>query len=96
MVARYLAAMGCALGVAGASSLLRNTLQGLGYSLHAMFSGVCQMLGSVAGGWLAAGYLGFDGICLANPLAWALAAAYCGIMILHHLRKHNHNIKGVS
>lgn len=87
LAARYLVAMGFALCFAGGSSIFRNTLQGMGYNLHALFSGVCQMLGSVAGGWLAANYLGFGGVCLANPLAWGFAAAYCGMMILYHLRK---------
>ena len=86
LAVRYLVAMGCALCLAGASSIFRNTLQGLGYNLHAMFSGVCQMIGSVAGGWLAANHLGFTGVCLANPLAWGFAAAYCGIMIAFHLK----------
>ena len=88
LAVRYLRAMGYALCFAGASSILRNTLQGMGYNLHAMCSGVCQMVGSVIGGWLAVNHLGFAGVCLANPLAWAMAAGYCACMILYHLKKY--------
>lgn len=29
--------------------------------------------------------LGFTGICISNPLAWALALGYCAVMVYHYL-----------
>ena len=46
--------------------IMRNTLQGMGYSLHAVLSGAGELLGRTLGGWLAAHSLGFLGICLAR------------------------------
>ncbi len=71
----------------GSLMIMRNTLQGMGYSLHAVLSGVGELLGRALGGWLAVKSLGFLGICLANPFAWALAFFYCSILVTHYLRK---------
>ena len=65
--------------------IMRNTLQGMGYSLHAVLSGVGELLGRTLGGWLAVHPLGFLGICLANPLAWGFALLYCTAMVHHFL-----------
>ena len=69
----------------GALMIMRNTLQGMGYSAHAVLSGVGELAGRSLGGLLAAGSLGFVGICLANPLAWGLALAYCSLMVWRFL-----------
>ena len=69
----------------GALMIMRNTLQGMGYSAHAVLSGVGELVGRSLGGLLAAGSLGFVGICLANPLAWGLALAYCSLMVWRFL-----------
>ena len=50
-----------------------------------MFSGVGELAGRSLGGLLAAGSLGFVGICLANPLAWGLALLYCSLMVCRFL-----------
>lgn len=60
---------------------------GMGYSVHAVLSGVGELAGRSVGGWLAVSYFGFTGICFANPLAWLFALAYCSIMVRHFLRK---------
>lgn len=66
---------------------MRNTLQGMGYSIHAVLSGVGELLGRAFGGWLAVEHLGFVGICLANPLAWGFALLYCSILVTFFLRR---------
>ena len=69
----------------GALMIMRNTLQGMGYSFHAVLSGAGELAGRALGGWLAVNWLGFVGISLANPLAWGLALAYCSCMVVHFL-----------
>jgi uncharacterized membrane protein YfcA len=44
------------------------------------------LAGSALGGWLATAHLGFWGVCLANPLAWTLAALYCTVLVFCDLR----------
>ena len=81
----YLSVISCLFCIHGALMILRNTLQGMGYSLHAVLSGVGELAGRALGGWLAVNWLGFVGISLANPLAWGLALAYCSCMVVHFL-----------
>lgn len=81
----YLSVISCLFCIHGALMILRNTLQGMGYSFHAVLSGVGELAGRALGGWLAVNWLGFVGISLANPLAWGLALAYCSCMVVHFL-----------
>lgn len=67
--------------------IMRNTLQGMGYSIHAVLNGVGELIGRSLGGWLASAALGFTGICLANPIVWLLVLIYCSIMTAHFLRQ---------
>ena len=67
--------------------ILRNTLQGMGYSLHAVLSGMGELIGRAVCGWVAVSCSSFLGICLANPAAWALALAYCAVMTIHFLKQ---------
>ena len=71
----------------GLLMIFRNTLQGLGYSTQAVISGVGELVGRSVGGWLAVHSLGYFGICIANPIAWAFALAYCVIMVMRMLKK---------
>lgn len=84
---QYLMIMSILFCLHGALMIFRNTLQGLGYSTHAVLSGVGELLGRSIGGWLAVSYLGYVGICLANPLAWAFALLYSMGMVVYYLRK---------
>lgn len=84
---QYLAIMSALFCIHGSLMIMRNTLQGMGYSMHAVFSGVGELLGRSLGGWLSIQYFGYVGICLANPLAWGLALIYCCVMVAHFLRK---------
>ena len=71
----------------GLLMIFRNTLQGLGYSVQAVISGVGELIGRSLGGWLAVNSLGYFGICISNPLAWALALCYCVFMVTRVLKK---------
>lgn len=53
--------------------VLRNTLQGLGYSLTAMSAGIFELVARAVGGFGFVTRLGFDAVCFVNPAAWAAA-----------------------
>ncbi len=84
---RYLSIMSALFFIHGSLMIMRNTLQGLGYSIQAIVSGVGELLGRSLGGWLAVASFGFTAICLSNPMAWLFALIYCGIMVRHYLKK---------
>lgn len=71
----------------GSLMIFRNTLQGLGYSVHAIVSGIGELFGRSFGGWLAVHFFGFTAICYANPLAWGLALCYCIVMVVFILHR---------
>lgn len=71
----------------GGVMLMRNTLQGMGYSFHAVLSGVGELAGRALGGWLAVNVLGYVGVCIANPIAWLFATAYCSVLVWYYLRR---------
>lgn len=84
---QYLAVISCLFCFHGALMILRNTLQGMGYSIHAVLSGVGELAGRAVCSWAAMRTASFVGICLANPAAWALALLYCSLMVAHYLRQ---------
>lgn len=84
---QYLTIMSSLFCIHGALMIMRNTLQGMGYSTHAVLSGVGELLGRSLGGFLAIKWLGFVGICFANPLAWGFALIYCSILVSFFLHR---------
>lgn len=84
---QYLSIMSVLFFIHGSLMIMRNTLQGLGYSLQAVISGVGELIGRSLGGGLAVWFFGFTAICLSNPMAWLLALVYCNIMVRHYLKK---------
>lgn len=90
---QYLGIISTLFCIHGSLMIMRNTLQGMGYSLHAVLSGAGELLGRALGGWLAVNYFGFVGICFANPFAWGFALVYCSILVFHFLRKRMHQTK---
>ncbi|MGN0159703.1 MAG: MATE family efflux transporter [Brotaphodocola sp.] len=84
---QYLTIMSVLFFIHGSLMIMRNTLQGLGYSLQAIVSGIGELVGRSLGGFLAVWGFGFTAICLSNPLAWGLALVYCCVMVRHYLRK---------
>lgn len=53
--------------------VLRNTLQGLGYTYSNMIAGAGEFLGRIAVALIFTPLIGFDAICYAGPVAWLLA-----------------------
>ena len=85
---QYLAIMGMLFCFHGLLMIFRNTLQGLGYSVQAIISGVGELIGRSLGGLLAVKTgLGYVGICLSNPFAWGLAMLYCMFMVRRMLKR---------
>ena len=52
---------------------VRFTIQGMGFSVFAIISGAMEMIARMIAALVLAEKLGFVGICLAHPLAWAFA-----------------------
>lgn len=52
---------------------VRFTIQGMGFSVFAIISGVMEMVARVLAAVVIAGKFGFAGICLAHPMAWLFA-----------------------
>lgn len=71
----------------GALMIFRNTLQGMGYSVQAVISGIGELVGRTVGAALAVCGGGFLAICYSNPLAWGCALVYCGVMVRYYLKK---------
>lgn len=85
---QYLAIMSMLFCFHGLLMIFRNTLQGLGYSVQAIISGVGELIGRSLGGLLAVKIgLGYVGICLSNPFAWGLAMLYCMFMVRRMLKR---------
>lgn len=53
--------------------LLRNAIQGLGYSITAMMTGVFELFARGIGGLVFVTRFGYDAACLINPMAWIIA-----------------------
>lgn len=60
----------------GALLILRNSIQGLGYSVPAMAAGAFELVARGLVGFLLAGLFGFGAICFANPIAWIFACVF--------------------
>lgn len=81
----YLSVISCFFVFHGSLMIFRNTLQGMGRSFQAVISGVGEFAGRAVGSIAAVLGLGYMGICLANPFAWACALAYCVFMVFRVL-----------
>ena len=55
---------------------VRFTIQGMGFSVFAIMSGVMEMIARMLAALVLARKFGFIGICLAHPLAWMFADAF--------------------
>ena len=54
-------------------NVLRFLIQGVGFSILAVFAGVFEMIARMIGGLFLVPHFGFIGACFASPLAWVLA-----------------------
>lgn len=56
--------------------LLRNAIQGLGYSVTAMMTGVFELVARGVGGLVFVQKFGYDAACFVNPGAWVVAVLF--------------------
>lgn len=54
-------------------NIVRFLIQGVGYSMLAIFAGVMEMIARTLAGFLLVPLFGFPAVCFANPLAWVMA-----------------------
>lgn len=57
-------------------NVVRFTIQGMGYSVFAIFAGVCEMIGRSLCGFVLVPIFGYAAVCLAGPVAWIFADAF--------------------
>ncbi len=70
--------------------LLRNALQGLGYSVTAMMTGVFELFARGIGGFIFVKQFGYDAACFVNPFAWIVADMFlfpAFFTVMHKLNK---------
>ena len=70
---------------------VRFTIQGMGFSVFAITSGVLEMIARSLAGIVVVPLIGYTGICLAHPMAWIFADA-CLITAIFYCKK---NIAGL-
>ena len=68
-------------------SILRNSVQGMGFGRLAMIAGVLELVARVATAFLLIPAFGFVGSCFASPLAWLLADAFLFPVFLRCCKK---------
>lgn len=85
---RYLGLISTLFCFHGSLMVMRNTLQGMGYSAHAVLSGVGELAGRGICAWAATATMSFTWIILSSPLAWTFALSYCTCMVAWFLKKH--------
>lgn len=75
MARRFLLISAFSLPIMNVLNVLRNTIQGMGFSMLAIMSGVMELAARVIAAILLVPRLRYTGACLGTPLAWLLAAA---------------------
>lgn len=80
---QYLRALGFFYWVLGILNVCRMSVQGLGFSMRAVFGGVLEMIARIVVSFGFVPVFGFNAICFADQSAWLAAAVY--IMIALHL-----------
>lgn len=87
----YLTCVGVFLIPLAIINIYRNGIQGLGYGLLPMMSGVAELIGRGIVAMIAAHYMSYLGVCMASPVAWVLAGGLLIVMYYwimnHHLDK---------
>ena len=76
--------------VLGLLTVLRYSIQGLGYSGLSMLSGVMEMLARCGVSLWLVPALGFLGVCYGDPVAWVAADVFlvpCMVLLYRHLRR---------
>ena len=65
----------------------RNSIQGMGFPMFAILSGVCEMFARGIVGFTGVKYFGFVAACMGSPLAWIIADMFLIPGFLYCLKK---------
>jgi putative MATE family efflux protein len=85
--AQYVACVGSCFWMLGILNVVRLTVQGLGYSGRAIFSGVFEMFARSLMGIFAVPVFKFWGICFSDQVAWVAAICYIVPTMFYVLKK---------
>lgn len=85
--AKYLACLGSCYWLLGCLAIFRLSVQGLGFSGRAVFSGVSEMIARIGVSLIFVPLFGYTGICWADQSAWAAACLYLFPTLRHCLKK---------
>ena len=69
----YLKAVGMCFSLVATLFVLRNTLQGLGFTYSNTIAGIGELLGRVMVAFVLSRVIGFEAVCFAAPAAWLFA-----------------------
>ena len=78
---RYLRCMGYFYWTLGILNTIRMSIQGLGFSGRAIFSGVIEMIARTFVSLVFVPIAGYTAICYADQTAWVTSSIYCVIML---------------
>lgn len=78
----------------GSLSILRYSIQGVGYTRLSMFSGVSEMIARVLVSLILVPALKFRGVCLGDPTAWLFANLFLVPAFIYVYRQLKETIKG--
>ena len=67
--------------------VLRNALQGMGMSIHAMIAGAFELVARGVMGYVFVRRFGFAAACFANPVAWIAADVFLVPMYVYVMRR---------
>lgn len=80
---QFLLTSACAYCLLTLVNVVRFSIQGMGFSVFAVTSGVLEMIARSTAGLLLVPLLGFTGICLGNVLAWVFADSFLIPAFIH-------------
>lgn len=84
---RYILATAQCYSLVAVLFVLRNTLQGLGFTYSNMIAGAGEFFGRLAIAFVLTPALGFDAVCYAAPAAWLLADIPLAVIYLSKHKK---------
>ena len=79
----YITAISLCYSLVAVLFVLRNTLQGLGFTYSNTIAGAGELLGRIAIAFVLTPLLGFNAVCFAGPAAWLLADIPLAFIYLH-------------
>ncbi len=84
---RYILAIAQCYSLVAILFVMRNTLQGLGFTYANSVAGLGEFFGRLSIAFILTPVLGFDAVCYAGPAAWLLADIPLIIIYLHKARQ---------